>query len=73
MQPETIPYQQNLMPTRCGRTIAVSRAASVNLRVAAPGLPPERAAAPPAVVRHCTVHHTFGLPPEITIALETER
>lgn len=50
-----------------------ARVASVRLSLAVPTLPPERAEALLAVVRHCAVHNTLGLPPEVTIVLEPER
>jgi len=50
-----------------------ARVGSVTLRLAVPALPPERAEALLAVVRHCTVHNTLGRPPEVTIVLEPQR
>ncbi|MGW7363726.1 OsmC family protein [Streptomyces sp. NPDC054841] len=50
-----------------------ARVASLRLRVDAPGLPAERAAALQAVVSHCTVKNTLEVPPEVTITLGNHR
>ncbi|MGW3248789.1 OsmC family protein [Streptomyces sp. NPDC001070] len=48
-----------------------ARIAAVALRLAVPGLRPERAAGLLAVARHCTVHNTLGTPPEVVFDLTT--
>ncbi|WP_308119083.1 OsmC family protein [Streptomyces sp. JJ38] len=48
---------------------APAHVATLALRVDAPGLPPERAAAFEAVVSRCTVKNTLTHPPEIRVAL----
>jgi uncharacterized OsmC-like protein len=51
-----------------------ARVASIHIRVQVPdGFPEERREAFLAVLRHCTVHNSITLKPDIAIAIETER
>ncbi len=44
-----------------------NRVGEIELKVAAPGLPPERRVAFERVIGHCTVHNTLHHPPKVQI------